>query len=133
MFYVWVLGSVLAQALGVDGFAAVPRPSGSLYASNQGVQVKVAESYAQPVDSVGHQAREGAFGVHNRLFIAKPEQLLAGFVCLQAYACRQTKTPYLQGWAMMNHSVAYSPSAPMSVKTRLLALLMTRTKHDKPH
>jgi hypothetical protein len=56
------------------GFAA------SLYADFRGVQEKVSESYAQPVASVGHQARKGAFGVHDRLLIKSPNSCSLAFI-----------------------------------------------------
>ena len=47
--------------------------------------MKVSESYAQPAPSLGHQARKGAFGVHDRLFIQSPNS------CWQAwFAHRRT-------------------------------------------
>jgi hypothetical protein len=49
--------------------------------------MKISESYAQPALSMGHQACKGAFGVHDRLFIKKPEQLLAGFICKEGQRC----------------------------------------------
>jgi hypothetical protein len=52
----------------------------SLYADFRGVQEKVSESYAQPVASVGHQARKGAFGVHDRLLIKSPNSCSLAFI-----------------------------------------------------
>jgi hypothetical protein len=52
----------------------------SLYADVRGVQEKVSESYAQPVASMGYQARKGAFGVHDRLLIKSPNSCSLAFV-----------------------------------------------------
>jgi hypothetical protein len=69
-----------------------------LYAQFRGVEVKVSESYAQPVASLGHQARKEAFGVHDRLFIENPNSCWLAFLVDGLFVCQRAETSYLQGW-----------------------------------
>ena len=65
----------------------------TLYASFRGVQEKVSESYAQPVASVGHQARKGAFVVHNRLLIKSPNSCSLAFIVSGLLGSVSSKRP----------------------------------------
>jgi hypothetical protein len=60
--------------------------------------VKVSESYAQPVSSLGQQARKEAFGVHDGLFIKNPNSCWLALSVDGLLVCQRAKTSYLQGW-----------------------------------
>ena len=118
-----------ASALELDGSAAVPRPSASLYASSRGVKKKVSESYAQPVDSMGQQARKGAFGVYDRLFIKSPNSCSLAFFVNRLLCLQSGKDLVFARMGMMDNSDKLFIGIDVSKATLEVALDKTSKTH----